>query len=164
MFSYFSTDEADEAVGGGFRLRWGINENVDVEVRATIYDSLEYAVRGHLFTIEALPVEFGIAYNFRPDKRVNPYIGGGGSYFLLDNDRVPVEFEGEGHRGRMENEMGWYVVAGLEFPLSGNMIIFAEGIYREVSATIEGDNFGSISEAQFDMDGGAFNLGISFGW
>ena len=164
MISFFSTDDADDAFGGGIRVDWSVNESVDIQFRASVYDSLEHAIPGHLFTVEAVPVEAGVAYNFNPQGQVNPYVGGGGSFFLLDNDRVPVEFEGEGHRGRMENEMGWYLVGGLEMPVRENMIVFLEAMYRQVSATIEGDDFGQVSEREFDMDGPTVNLGIAFGW
>ncbi|MEE8369037.1 MAG: OmpW family outer membrane protein [Thermoanaerobaculia bacterium] len=151
--SQWATDHAGDDSGLGFKLGLSATPNVDIEVRVAFFDML-LAEGPEVFEVEAFPVELGLSYNFRVSDKANPYVGGGVGYYELDakGPELPGEF-------------GWYLVGGIDVPISKNWLVFAEGLYRQVEAQAESDDLGrSLIKQELNLSGAAFNLGIGIRW
>lgn len=159
--SYWDGDESGDDNGLGLKLEFGFGEHIDLELRGAYLDGFEAVKAGRLFQLEATPLDFGLAYNFAREAVVNPYLGGGASYVLFEVDVVgPVAGEG----GRVEDEFGWYAVAGIEIGASRHLGFFLEGLYRSVKANVEGNGVFSFDNVSLDFTGPAANLGVLFSW
>ena len=165
MGSWWSPEDSNDEFAGGIMVDFRVGKRVDIEFRASWFDNvltdLPDDAPGVEIPYSAVPLDFGFAYNFiKDDRKVTPYIGGGGTYFLLDADND--------EQGRIEDEWGWYGIVGIDFPIGGNWKIFLEGLYRDSEATLKGNdlNFASPSEVEafFDLKGPAANLGVAFTW
>lgn len=163
--SWWSPEDSNDEFAGGLMLEWRVGERVDLEFRASWFDNvvtdLPDDAPGVEIPYSAVPLDFGFAYNFISDQRkITPYVGGGGTYFLLDAD--------DDGQGRIEDEWGWYGVVGLDVPVGANWKVFIEGMYRDSEATLKGNDLGLIDpsevEAFFDLKGPAVNGGIAFTW
>jgi hypothetical protein len=165
--SYWDTDAAGDAAGGGFVLGFPFNDVVAVELRGTYYEELTDDPLENAFDsddpvfqeqgIQVLPVEAGLRFSFSDEYRFRPYIGGGASYFLLDSDF-----------GNFSDELGYYAVVGASFGGSDAGSLFVEATWRKATATIELDpeDLDDIDDldvdetADLDLDG----VGVNFGW
>jgi hypothetical protein len=166
--SYLDTEDLDTSVGGGIRA--GFGNRFQLDLRASYFpdltedlgELLEADPRRHN-DIEAIPLDAGLKYNFGLDRRaVNPYLGGGLTYFLMDAER-----------GEVDDEAGFYVAGGLELARrAGGVGFFAEVIYREVEATVERDpqDFDDIDDIDFetfrkgDLDVGGIGVNAGLIW
>ncbi len=137
--SYWDTKDADEALGGGAKFRFGRF----VEVRGTYFSDVtaDTDPESRDFEISAIPVEAGLVFNFAEDAPVSPYLGGGVGYYFLDTENFEID-----------DEVGFYAVAGLEFGRRGSGLGFmAEAIYRQMEGTVR-DTEGSGLPDDFDED------------
>ncbi len=151
--SYWDTDELDASPGAGARLAFF--QGLQLELGAGYYTDLEEELGISLPgddvfatpSLEVIPVELGLRYNFRTF-----YLGGGGAVYLLDADN-----------GDPDDELGAYVRAGLQFKH-----LFLEASYHDVEATLDNfeiDDDGGIDVIDgvaFDLTGFIFNLGWRF--
>ena len=149
--SYWETADADEAIGFGTKLRFGI-----VELRGTYFQDVTADVAEEEgFDVRAVPLEVGIAFKFAQDAAVSPYVGGGGGYYLLDANDFDVD-----------DEVGFYVVAGADFGRqSSGMAFNVEAIYRSMEATLReaSDGLPEIDEeVDLDLGGLGLNAGLVF--
>ena len=146
--AYWDTQDADQALGVGARLKFGI-----FEVRGTYFSDVtaDTEPESRDFEISAIPLEAGLNFGFGHDLPVNPYIGGGVGYYLLDTNR-----------GDVNDEVGWYAVAGLDFPTRAGFGINVEGIYRGMEATVDnlGDSTHIRDRVDLNLDGFGLNAGI----
>ena len=165
--SYWDTDIAGDAAGGGISAAFPFNDMFGVEMRATYFEELNDDPLGAAFDsdeevfqdkgIQALPLDLGLRITFAPQSHFRPYVAGGGTYFLLDSDF-----------GNINDEVGWYAAAGAEFGDPEGANFFAEGLWRKASARIEldPDEIDDIDDlnvedhANFDIDGFGLNLGV----
>lgn len=150
--SYWDPDDVDDDVGLGFKLEFAADARWDVEFRGAYFEELE-SEPGGAFSLEAVPLDAGIAINFNRYGNANPFLGVGGSYYLLDTDR-----------GLIDDEFGWYAVAGLEVGVHERWAILFEALYRDVQAEVEGNDLGDITSIPLDLGGGAANLGLMLRW
>lgn len=168
--SYWDTDEAEEGLGGGINLSFG-NE-LAFDLRASYYQELSNNKFEHVVIDNAdllrknglsiLPVEVGLRYNFQPDGRVNPHIGGGVGYYILDTEI-----------GDPKDEVGYYALAGATFRGNSGPGFYIEAVYRKAEGTVEIDpeDLGDIDDVEFDgedvdldLDGFGVNAGIIWRW
>ena len=157
MVSGWSPDKADDDVGGGLILDIDTAGSWDLEIKTIWFQDMGTLVEDERAKFTSTVFDFGAAYNFRRGKTVNPYLGGGGSYYLFDLE--------ENRFGEISNEAGWYVEAGLEIMAGQHWLLFGEGLWREVEATIKGDDLGfSGIENGFDMHGFSYNIGLMYRW
>ena len=163
--SWWDPKDSNDEFAGGVLVEGRFGERVDLEFRVSWFDNvvtdLPDDAPGVELPYSAVPLDFGFAYNFVKDERkFTPYVGGGGTYYLLDTDNDS--------EGRIEDEWGWYGIAGLDFPIADKWKFFVEAMYRDVEATLKGDNLGfgdpSEVEAFFDLKGPVVNVGIAFYW
>ena len=136
MVGTWDTENAEDDQGGGVKLELGMGENIDLEFRASWFDGFVQANDGFVYRIEALPVDIGVAYNFLPGHKLNPYAGVGGTYLFIS----PQEARGQefNSRPRSQEEAGYYLEVGLELQVSRNFSVFAEGLYRSIKGEVRG--------------------------
>ena len=160
---YIDTSEADNDAGWGGLFHIGVTKHVDIQVRATDFRELTVKPgnsgtdRG--FKFQATTWDLGFVYNFFKDGRaLTPYIGGGGTYYMLDS--TPDS------KGRVGDEYGWYGVIGLELPIAKQWDIYLEGMWRDAKMTIRGDDLGlgGPVDVGVNLNGPQANLGIAFSW
>jgi len=170
--SYLDTEDLEDTVGGGVKA--GFGDRFQLELRATYLPDLTEDVSSFIddpiddpgpFTndIEAIPLDVGFKANFGAGQPFNPYVGAGGTYFLLDAER-----------GEVDDEVGFYVAGGLEFAREGGVGFFAEAIYRDVEATVDHDpndfcdlddiDFDEIDDRDLDEGGIGVNAGLIWRW
>lgn len=171
--SYQDTEDLEDTVGGGVKFAFG--QTFQLALRATYFPDLTEDFASFIddpgrdpgrFTndIEAIPFEAGVKFNFNPTAGVNPYVGGGATYWLLDAER-----------GEVDDEAGFYLEGGLEFARAGSaMGFFAEAIYRDVEATVNRDpqDFDDLDDVEFerirrrdlDVGGLGVNAGLIWRW
>lgn len=150
--SYWDTADADEAIGFGTRLRFGI-----VELRGTYFQDVtaDTVEDEEGIDVRAIPIEVGFALKLAQDAAVSPYLGGGGGYYLLDANDFDVD-----------DEVGWYAVAGADFGRhSSGMAFNVEAIYRSMEATVReaSDGLPEVDEeVGLDLGGLGLNAGVVF--
>jgi len=164
--SYWEPDQTNDVGGGGLELGFPLGERWEIDLRGNYFEELDpeplqeltdsdspFRTRG----LELLPIDLGIRFELAPDSPVRPYIGGGGSYYIIDSDFGDIDDEG-----------GWYGLFGLGFGDLKGASFFVEGQYRKVEATVEEDpddpfDFeGFDPPVKLDLDGIQFNAGVSF--
>ena len=146
--AYWDTKDADQALGVYGKLGFGL-----FELRGTYFSDVTADTNPEHrdFEVSAIPLEAGLKWDFARDERVNPYVGGGAGYYLLDTNR-----------GDVNDEVGWYAVAGLDFPTRAGFGINVEGIYRGMEATVDnlGDSTHIRDRVDLNLDGFGLNAGI----
>jgi hypothetical protein len=153
--SYWDTKDADQALGVGGRLRFGI-----VDLRATYFSDVtaDTDPESRDFEISAIPLEAGLAFKFAQTDTFQPYVGGGVGYYLLDTSR-----------GDIDDELGYYAVLGADFARSGSGLGFTvEAIYRNMEATVRNlgdptdpnDNTDVSNKADIELAGLGVNAGL----
>ena len=168
---WVNMDDAGDDAGWGILANFGASPRVDIQVRMTDFRSLVVdfddaanlpedidILRG--FEFQSTLIDLGFSYNFRKDGRAfTPFVGGGGTYYLLDS--TP-----DSH-GRINDEYGWYGIAGLDFIFAERWGVYLEGMWRDAKMTIRGDGFGvgtGPTDLGVDLNGPQVNLGIKFAW
>jgi hypothetical protein len=168
--SFWDTDEADNTGGGGIAFALPIGGNWGLDLRGSYHEELAPEPFEAIFDdddpvfqevgLSVIPLEAGLRYNFTPGNRTNFYIGGGGSYHVLDSDF-----------GDVSDEVGGYALLGMDFGNPDGISFFVEGIYRFVEAHVDFDpedleDIDDISGLEngvpVDLNGVGLNLGMSF--
>lgn len=147
--AYQDTQDADSGYGAGVKLNFARF----LELRGTYFGDVTVGQRprGNDFKLRVAPLEAGLVYKFQPDNTFSPYLGGGASYFLLDTNR-----------GNIDNELGWYAVAGADIKTDHGFGVMLEGIYRSVDATVRdnGDSTTVSSRVPLQLRGFGANAGL----
>jgi len=161
---WIDTDQADNDAGWGALFHIGITQRVDIQVRATDFRELsvkpEDAESENSFRFQTTAWDLGFTYNFFKDgRRLTPYVGGGGTYFMLDS--TPDS------KGRVGDEYGWYGIAGLDLPVGKRWSVYLEGMWRDAKMTIKGDDLGGLGgpvDVGVNLNGPQVNLGLALTW
>jgi len=160
---WIDTDQADNDAGWGALFHIGVTQNVDIQVRATDFRELTVkpsdtsAEDG--FNFQATTWDLGFVYNFFGDgRKLTPYVGGGGTYYMLDSSPDA--------RARVNDEYGWYGIAGLDFPIGKRFAVYVEGMWRDAKMSIKGDDLGlgGPVDVGVNLNGPQVNLGLAFTW
>ena len=164
--SYWDTSDLDETFGGGVGFGFPFGESgLGLHVNGTYYQELSDDPVDNLFddeegvfedeSVEVLPIDVGLRYEFDTDGGFSPWIGGGFSYFMID-----TTFEGVD----VNDETGFHVSLGSRFGASESTNFFLEGVYRSTEATLvrnrREDDIDIRDEVAIDLDGIAVNAGI----
>ena len=160
---WIDTDQAGNDVGYGLLFNFDVASRVQIQLRGTDFRELVVpsatAGTDTDFKFQATLIDLGFAYRFatKGDK-FTPYIGGGGTYYLLDSTPESTE--------RINDEYGWYGVAGLEVPVAKHWALYFEGMWRDAKMTIKGDDLGlgGPVDTGIDLNGPQGNAGIQFRW
>jgi hypothetical protein len=152
--SYWDTEDADEALGVGGRVRFGI-----VDLRATYFSDVTADTDPERFDFEvsAIPLEAGLAFKFAETETFQPYVGGGAGYYLLDTSE-----------GDIDDEVGYYAVLGADFTRASGLGFTVEGIYRNMEATVRNvgdptdpdDNTDIDDDVDIQLGGFGVNAGL----
>lgn len=163
--SYWDTDAIGETAGGG--IQFGIplgGAGLELDFRGTYYPDLTEDFEGLIegddtveIEVEAVPVDVGVSYYFG-NQNVQPYVGGGATYYILDIDR-----------GELDDEYGFYGKGGILFGSGPNGAnFFVEAMYRDVDGTVdsEPEDFDDLDDVDFvdnvtlDLSGFSASIGV----
>lgn len=167
MGSYWDTEAAGEAAGGGIGLGLPLNDRFGFELRATYFEELSDDPIANAFDsddpifqdrgIQVIPLDAGMRLTFASGSGMRPYLAGGASYFLLDSDF-----------GEISDELGYYAALGATFGDARGTDFFVEGLWRKATAQVEIDperlddidDLDIESRADVDLEGFGINLGL----
>lgn len=166
--SYWDTDALDDTAGAGVKFSIPLGQTLNLDLRGTYYepfdrDALQDEI-DDLFDdgpnpdreifdseISIIPLEAGLSFNLGQSS-IQPSIGAGVSYFLLDSDL-----------GEIDDEVGWYANAALNFASQGSVGFFLEGVYRSAEGEVtEDEDDIDFDRVTFDLDGISANAGVVF--
>lgn len=169
--TWANSTDADNTYGGGGIIAFDLSPHWEMQFRGTRY--VEFDVdwvlpgdinnpgeidpdsRNQVFDTTVL--EFGAVYNFNAGGSLQPYVGGGFSYWMFDLEPPTA--------GEVKDEGGFYVLGGAQVALSSSWGLFFEGMYRNVKATLKGDDLGfQPVNRELNMSGAAVNVGLMFTW
>lgn len=161
---WVDTADANNDAGWGALVQFGLSPHVDIQLRGTDFRSLSVDASGYPgldkdFEFQATLLDLGFTYNFtKQGRKLTPYVGGGGTYYLLDS--TPDS------NARVGDEYGWYGVVGLDFPIAKRWDVYLEGMWRDAKMAIKGDDlgFGGPVDLGVSLNGPQVNLGISLAW
>jgi hypothetical protein len=149
--AYQDTKDAQHGYGGGAKLDFSF-----LELRASYFNDVtgnHPLPLGGDFKLRVIPLEAGLVYKFAPNETFTPYLGGGASYFLLDTNR-----------GNINNELGWYGVAGADIKTDHGFGIMAEAIYRSVDATVRDSGSSTTISNRADVQLRGFGANVGLVW
>lgn len=165
--SYWDTDAAGDAAGGGLILGLPFNDTLAFELRASYFEELSDDPLENAFDsddpvfqdkgIQVLPLEAGLRFTFGAGGTFRPHLAGGAAYFLLDSDF-----------GEIEDELGYYAALGATVGDGHGAEFFVEGTWRKATAQVrldpedleDVDDIDVDDRADVDLDGVGLNLGI----
>jgi Outer membrane protein beta-barrel domain len=168
--SYWNTGDVGDTFGGGlgFDIPFG-ESGLALSLAGTYYQELSDEPIDNLFdddesvfredSLEVVPFDVGLHYNFQPRGNFSPWIGAGGTYFLIDTTENQFE---------IDDETGFHVSVGSYFGDPDGVNFFAEAIYRSTESTLRRseDDFpdpsDEVDEVDIDLDGVAVNAGITW--
>jgi hypothetical protein len=170
--SWYDPSDVDDTFGGGLAFGVPLGATpLQLTFRGTYYQELTDEPLRNLFdedepffaeeSLEVLPIEATLQYNFADTGTISPWIGAGVSYFLLDSTRRGVE---------VDDETGWHVSAGSRFGQREGVNFFAEALYRSTESTVRNedefpdDEFDIVDEVDIDLDGISVNAGLLWRW
>lgn len=160
--AHWDSSDAGSDEGIGIRVAFDLGEAVDVEIRASFFDGFARIANNARNRIEVTPVDLGLAYRFNRDARVQPYLGGGGTFLLtsasFDGGQVPLAGGPE-----VNDEFGFYAVAGLDIEATESLGFFGEVLSRHVRLDVTGNGLG-VEDFQVDFAGPAAAVGVSLHW
>lgn len=165
--TYWDTDRLDEAFGGGIAVGIPLGEVVELDLRASYLEELNDDAFDAIFdddedvfqetTVEMLPLDVGLRFNLQRRGAVNPYIGAGGTYYLLDSNVG----------NDIDDEVGYYGMIGARFGDAQGAGFFTEILYRKVEATVVNndlDDFDLDESVSLDLDGFSAIAGFRWSW
>lgn len=152
--SWWDTEALGSTAGGGLKYAFG-DAGLRFELRGSYFPDLTEDF-GELIEdgtgdaeVEAVVPEAGITYNFAPAARAQFYLGGGLSYYLLDINEFDID-----------DEVGWYGLAGFILGDARGPAFFAEALYRDVEGTVTGSSLED--DVTLDLSGLSANAGVLF--
>ena len=162
--AWWTSEDASDSLGGGAWVDFYLGKGVEIELRGSHFSDFNTVNDvGDKADLRVSAFDLGFTYNFgySSGKTLNPYIGGGGTIFSTELDRV----DNDKRLGTVDNEWGYYAVGGLEFPISKSFAFVAEAMFRQSKFEILGNDLGFSGVSQkVDMKGFEGNLGIAFKW
>lgn len=164
-YASWDTDTADDDQGAMVRVEVDLGSKLDLEVRASFFDSFRQVSGSRLFEIEATPIDLGVNYDFSPGSRVSFYLAGGATMLLISPNDQDTVFEPPS-RPRSQEELGWYGGVGVDLRIARSWILFAEALYRDASGEVRGRDLTSEPVVDFEVDFGGVSgtVGLAFTW
>jgi len=168
--SYWNTSDADDTFGGGLGFSFPLGSTpLSLSFAGTYYQELSDEPVSNLFdpdegvfreeSLEVLPVDAGLQFNFTPNGPFNAWIEGGFSYFFIDTTREGID---------VDDETGWHASIGSRFGSRQGANFFAEALYRSTEATLHRNRVNNDvnlrDEVAIDLDGFAVNAGLLWHW
>lgn len=156
--SYWDTKDAESGFGGGAKLAVDLGSVVNLELRGAYFPDLSDDVGAVNVDLKATAIEAGAVLRMPLSDTLALYVGGGGGYYLLEADSDLGDVD-------IDDEAGWYAVAGLEIGLSDSVAIIAEAKYTSLEATAQNDDIDELRDgADVDLTGLGANAGLMLKW
>lgn len=158
--TYWDADDTDDpAIGGGVKLKAPLMPNLCVELRGSylvefLDDSDEESI---------IPLEAGLVIEFPVADQLTIFAGGGAGYFISPEYEVDVPGWGSADLD-LDDEVGYYVVAGAELKLNESVALFAEAKYTAVEfdgAEVDGTD---VDFEDSELKGLGVNAGLMLLW
>ena len=151
--TYGQTNEWNRSFGAGLRVSVG-GERLVVDFTGTWFPAKNGVVVREsgveIFdSLQLIPLEIGLRWVFSRGSSVRPYLGAGGGYHLISLGS-----------GSVDDEWGYYGIAGLNFYGWEGGGFFVEAIYRKVEAKLEYG--GAVYEEDLGGLGGTFGVTFKF--
>ena len=147
--SYWDTKDAQSGYGGGAKVNWGV-----FELRGVYFNDVtaKRVPDRNDFKLHSSPLGVGLKFDLVHDVPVTPYLGAGGAYYLLSTNQ-----------GSIQDEVGWYGVAGLDFTTPSKVGVNVEAVWYDVRGTVTNlttDNVHISDRARVDLSGLGVNAGL----
>ena len=153
--AYWDTKDAEDEFGAGVKLQLPLDRAIALELRASIFEFKDEE-GGIEVTLDVIPLEAGLIFSLAPGKDINPYIGGGAGYYIMDGE---VKLGGMKSDLDVDNEVGYYAVGGIEVKLGKSVALFVEAKYTWLKIKkVEGID----ADAKLDGIGGNAGLLLRF--
>lgn len=152
--AWFTPSDLDSSFGGGVKGDFLFGDSpFAIELRGSYFPEMGRDLRDfiegedqRILKVEMIPLDLGFNVHFFDNR--NLYLGGGFSYVLLDSNI-----------GRLDDEFGWYLAAGLKTGKpGGGFAFFIDGQYRVIEGKVDGVDFSSFDVG---VDGFGINAGIA---
>lgn len=165
-------DEIDEdgLSGGAVIARIRPSDYLAFDFRAGgvgIWKSDKWRYEGQKYesdtTFYCIPLEVGLLLMLPLDDTFTLYAGPGVGYYYYDVDIEVRTREGRhthktySERHDLEDDFGWYAVAGLNISLAPNISIFGEARYTDTETSVKHE-----SDSKFDASGVGVMAGLMF--
>lgn len=160
---YLDTEGAGDDNGAAVKFSLDAGPAWNLDLRVAFFDGHAFQRGSRAFEVGATPIDAGISYGFQAAGKTTAYVGGGVSYTLFTSDAFNL-VRAEHEQSRIENEVGWYAVVGVEAPVKNRIGVFLEVLYRQTKPTVEGDGVAQFDAFPVDFAGVGGALGISFSW
>lgn len=150
-------DGGDDGFGAGAKVQLEVIPNICLEARGSYFPEFGDD-SGDEIKIDIIPAEADAIIKFPIAEQFTPYVGGGAGYYMFN-----VDSNVEGVDVSIDDEIGYFALAGLEIGLGEAVILFAEGKYTWVEATVKatGDVEGKETG---NLDGFGGNAGLMLKW
>jgi opacity protein-like surface antigen len=163
--------DSDGMWGGNiiFRIRPIKYLGIDLRAGASAnWEGETYWIDGRRYkedeTFSCVPLEVGLVLMMPLGSVVTLYGGGGAGYYIYDyNEKSYSSRHGHHYRKEydedtdLENDVGWYGLAGLSFQLCPHLSIFGEARYTGTETKLK-----DFHEVKLDCSGAAFQAGVIF--
>lgn len=158
--SVWNAADGDTGLGGGVKVGIEMVERVQLDLR---YSAVNNLIDSDIADLDAQPLEFGLLYAIPAGDTIEPYIGVGGGYYLMDGDI-------DGYDVDVDDEFGFYLSTGMDIVLSRSKAqygqtttkLFVEAMYRFVEASDMKVSGGNLEDA--DLSGLGAQAGLLIGW
>lgn len=169
---YWDAKDADDLdedgmFGGGLILRVQPSDYFGIDFRAGavgVWDSHKYRVDGTKYerdsTLYCCPFELGLVLAFPLSDAISIYGGPGVGYYYYDIDIETSSKHGHHYHSErsehieLEDDFGWYAVAGLKIDLVPGFSIFGEARYTETETSLKHGNGSEFDASGFGAMGG----------
>lgn len=162
--------DEDGLAGGGLILRYCPVEYAGIDLRvggAGVWDGKKWREDGVKYEADAtfycVPVEAGLILKIPLGDALTLYGGPGVGYYYYDIDVELHSRKGHHYHSeysehiKLEDDFGWYAVAGLTINLAPNVAIFGEGRYTDSETKLKHSDGG-----EFDASGFGAMAGLMF--
>ena len=162
--------DEDGLLGGGAILRLHPTEYLGIDFRfgaVGVWDSDTYRVDGRKYRTDATfycaPFEAGLVLMLPLNDSLTIYGGPGVGYYYYDIDVETSSKHGHHYDNewrqhiKLEDDIGWYAVAGLNISLAPNVSIFGEARYTDTET-----NFKNAKSIKLDCSGFGAMAGLMF--
>lgn len=113
-------------------------------------------------TVEMMPITGVVQWHFAPNGFIDPYIGGGVAYVLLDDVDAPDELNNIDFESiDFEDDYGFVINAGLGIRITENFGITLDGKYVPLEASATARRTAGAQESQFEINPIILSAGLS---
>lgn len=152
--SYWKPKDLDNAWGGGAKIQIEVVPSIYLEGRLGYFPEVDDEPK-----LDITPVELAGVLKF-PVDRFTPYLGAGAGYYLFDLKDVPAGID-----VTVDDEIGYFGVAGAELSLGANVSLFGEAKYTWLDEVkVEVQVGGVTMTDKGNLSGWGANVGLLLKW